>query len=207
MKRIFLTTTCLALLVIASISGSAQTRPAASPKPAKPAAPQPTPGAKPAVPDTRIAVVDTSVFQSDRGGITRYLNAVKSVQREFQPKQAELTNLQNRIKAIADEIAKLSGGNSVVSPQTIQAKREEGERLQRELKYKKEQADADFEKRYTEVVGPVSTAVGKALEQYAIQHRLTMILDISKLLPAVLTVNPAMDVTEAFIAEYNSKNP
>jgi hypothetical protein len=34
-----------------------------------------------------------------------------------------------------------------------------------------------------------------------------MILDISKLLPAVLTVNPAMDVTQAFIADYNSKHP
>jgi hypothetical protein len=34
-----------------------------------------------------------------------------------------------------------------------------------------------------------------------------MILDISKLLPAVLTLNPAMDVTQAFIAEYNSRNP
>ena len=34
-----------------------------------------------------------------------------------------------------------------------------------------------------------------------------MILDISKLAPAILTVNPAMDVTQAFIAEFNSKNP
>jgi hypothetical protein len=32
-----------------------------------------------------------------------------------------------------------------------------------------------------------------------------MILDISKLAPAILTVNPNMDVTAAFIAEYNSK--
>jgi hypothetical protein len=34
-----------------------------------------------------------------------------------------------------------------------------------------------------------------------------MILDISKLAPAVLTVNPAMDVTAAFIADFNTKNP
>jgi Skp family chaperone for outer membrane proteins len=89
----------------------------------------------------------------------------------------------------------------------VRAKREEGERLQRDLKYKKEQADADFEKRYAEAVGPVSNDIGNALIQYASENGLTMILDISKLAPAVLSVNPAMDVTQAFIADYNSKHP
>jgi hypothetical protein len=32
-------------------------------------------------------------------------------------------------------------------------------------------------------------------------------MDISKLIPAILTVNPAMDVTAAFISEYNGRNP
>lgn len=207
MKRILVIPTVLVLLTIASISAAAQARPgpsgAASPKAA---APQPTLGATAAVPDTKIALVDTSMFGDEKAGVTRYLNAVKTVQREFQPKLAELTTLQARIKAIADEITKLSG-NSVVAQQTIQAREEEGERLQREYKYKKEQADADVERRYNEVVGPISTDIGKALDQYASQHGLTMILDISKLLPAVLTVNPAMDITRTFIAEYNRKNP
>jgi Skp family chaperone for outer membrane proteins len=207
MKRILVIPTAFVLLTIASISAVAQTRPgpagATSPRPA---APQPTPGATAAVPDTKIEIVDTSMFGDEKAGVTRYLNAVKTVQREFQPKVAELNTLQGRIKAIADEITKLSG-NSVVAPQTLQAKQEEGERLQREFKYKKEQADADVEKRYTEVVGPITTDIGKALDQYASQHGLTMILDISKLLPAVLSVNPAMDITRTFIAEYNRKNP
>ena len=94
-----------------------------------------------------------------------------------------------------------------MSQETIRAKQDDGARLQRELKYKKEQADADFEKRYSEVVGPVSNDIGNALIQYAAQNGLTMIIDISKLQPAVLSVNPAMDVTLAFIADYNSKHP
>jgi len=151
--------------------------------------------------------VDTTVFGDEKAGIKRYLNAVSTVQRAFEPKNAELRNLQNQIKVIADDLNKLSANPGVVSPESIRAKRDDGERLQRELKYKKEQADADFEKRYTEIVGPVSTDIGNALIQYASQNGLTMILDISKLLPAVLTVNPAMDVTQAFIADYNSKHP
>jgi Skp family chaperone for outer membrane proteins len=207
MKRI-LTIAALALLLpIAFVSASAQIRPApaATPIP-KPVAAQPASIANVAVPASKIAFVDTTNFADEKTGITRYVNAVKSVQTAFQPKTKELVDLQTRIKAIADEITKL-GGTPVVSQQTIQAKQDEGERLQRELQYKKEQYDAEATQRYKAVVGPVSTEIGKALDLYASQHGLTMILDISKLLPAVLTVNPAMDVTQAFITEFNSKNP
>ncbi|MDQ1421915.1 MAG: hypothetical protein QOJ52_3877, partial [Acidimicrobiaceae bacterium] len=127
-----------------------------------------------------------------------------ALEREFQPRQTELTTMQTRIKALADEIGKLSG-SSVVDPKTIQAKQDEGESLQRDLKYKKEQADAAFAKRYDEAIAPISQDIGKALTQFATQRGITMILDISKLAPAVLTANPNMDVTQAFIAEYNSK--
>jgi Skp family chaperone for outer membrane proteins len=158
------------------------------------------------VPASKIALVDTTVVADDKVGNRRYVSAVNSVQKGFEAKTSELRNLQNQLKVIADDLAKLST-NPVVSQESVKAKRDEGERLQREFKYKKEQADADFEKRYTDVVGPVSNDIGNALIQYAAQNGLTMIFDISKLAPAVLTVNPAMDVTQAFIADYNSKHP
>ena len=199
--RIFAAAIMLAALVV--VSASAQTnRPASSGTAARP----PAAASNAPVPDTKIAFIDTGAFGDEKAGITKYVNAVKSLEREFDPRQKELANMQTRIKAIADEIGKLSG-STVVDPKTIQSKQEEGERLQRDLKYKKEQADADFQKRYAEVVGPISQEIGKALDQFATQRGITMILDISKLAPAVLTVNPAMDVTAAFITEYNGKNP
>jgi hypothetical protein len=39
------------------------------------------------------------------------------------------------------------------------------------------------------------------------QRGITMTLDMSKLLPAILTALPTVDITQAFIAEFNSKNP
>ena len=227
MNRLFVVAAAFMILTATSLSTFAQTRPATpspstpAPRPAapqatpvptaRPTAPQPTaqpaPIAIPAnVPAAKIALVDTRMFGDEKTGIKRYLNAVNTVERGFDAKNGELRNLQSQIKAIADDINKLSG-SPVVSQESLRAKQSEGERLQREFKYKKEQADADFEKRYTEVVGPVSNDIGNALIQYAAQNGLTMILDISKLLPAVLTVNPAMDVTQAFIADYNSKHP
>jgi Skp family chaperone for outer membrane proteins len=210
MKKTFVTAVALVFFAIAAVSAMAQpgARPTPTPVP-RPTAPPPVrPAAAPnaPVPTTKIALVNTDAFRDEKVGIARYLKAAKSVDAEFQPRNAELSNLQTRIKAIADEITKLSA-NPVVSPETIRAKQEEAARLQRELKYKKEQADADFEKRYTEAVLPVSRDIGNALIEYANQQGLTMILDISKLEPAILTLNPAADVTLAFIADYNSKHP
>jgi Skp family chaperone for outer membrane proteins len=205
MKRNFVIPAVFVLLIVAALSAAAQTRPgpagAATPKPVASA-----PTTTAAVPDTKIAFVDTTAFGDEKTGIKRYVNAVKTVQVQFKPTTDELISLQNRIKVIADDITKLSG-SPVVDPKSIQAKQDEGERLQREFKYKKEDADAAFEKKYGEVVGPISTDIGKALDQYLLQHGLTVILDMSKLAPAVLTMNPAMDITQSFIAEYNSRNP
>ena len=208
MRRIFVIAAGVLVLASASVSALAQTRPAAAgPATATtPATQQPTPVAAAPVPATRMALVDTTLFADEKTGIVRYVRAAKSVQAEFVPKTAELQTLQTRIKALADEITKLSGA-PVVSQETIKAKQDEGERLQRDLKYRQEQVSADFEKRMDQVVSPVSADIGKALDLYASQHGLTMILDVSKLLPAILTVNPAVDITAAFIAEYNRKNP
>jgi Skp family chaperone for outer membrane proteins len=212
MKKTFLVTSALVLFAVAAISAVAQPGARPTPTPAPRAAtpqaatPQPARPANAPVPATKIGLVNTEAFRDEKVGITRYLKAAKSVDAEFQPRNAELVSLQGRIKALADEITKLSG-NTVVGPETIQAKQTEGARLERELKYKKEQADADIDKRYREVVMPISRDIGNALVEYANQQGLTMILDVSKLEPAILALNPATDVTLAFIADYNGKHP
>jgi Skp family chaperone for outer membrane proteins len=204
MKNFRLIAAALMLAAMIAVSASAQTRPAGT-TPARPAAPQTTPAASNApVPDTKIAFINTEAFGEDKVGITRFVNAMKALEREFAPRQTELNTMQASIKTLADDISKTQ---SVADPKTIQAKQEQGERLQRDLKYKQDQADADFKKRYTEVVSPISADIGKALDSFASQRGITMILDISKLAPAILTVNPAMDVTQAFINEYNSTHP
>lgn len=207
MNRITLIAAAFVIVIGASASAIAQTRPATPPPAAtRPAAPQPTPASAVAVPAAKIALVDTTAFGDEKSGIKRYLNAVNSVQRSFEPKNVELRNLNAQIKAIGDEITKLTA-SPVVSQETVNAKREESLRLQRELKYKKEQADADFQKKFNDVVGPISTDIGKAMDQYASQRGFTMVLDLSKLLPALLTWSPATDITTAFIADYNSTHP
>jgi Skp family chaperone for outer membrane proteins len=207
MKNIRILAATMMLAAILAVSASAQTRPGTTTTAAARPAATPAATSNAPLPDAKIAFIDTSAFSDEKEGIVRYVNAMKALETEFKPRQDELNTMNNRIKALADEIAKLNSGSAVVDPKTIQAKNDEGERLQRDLKYKKEQADADFQKRYNDVVSPISQDIGKALDQFAQSHGITMILDISKLAPAVLTANPAMDVTKAFVTEYNSTHP
>jgi outer membrane protein len=202
--RLFAATMFIAALA-AALPAFAQQRggtSATTPPAASPAATQATGP----VPSSKIAFVNTQAFGSEKTGITRYIAAIRNLEREFKPRQDELNSIATRVKAIADEIQKTE---TVADPTVIQRKREEGEKLQREYKFKKEEAEATFQSRYEQVVGPVSNDIGKALDAFAKQRGITMILDLSKqaILESVLTLDPSMDVTAAFIAEYNSKNP
>ena len=195
--------TILAAITALSAFAQAPARPTTTP--ARPAA---TPAANPnaVVPDSKIAFINTEAFGDEKQGITRYINAVKSLEKEFTPRQTELNTMSTRLKTLLDDIQKLSGA-PVVDPNTIRAKQDEAEGLQRDMKRKKEDADAAFQKRYEVVVSPISQDIGKSLTDFANTRGITMILDISKLAPAILTVSPGMDVTQAFIVEYNRTHP
>lgn len=194
------------LAAITALSAFAQGTARPNTTPARPTT-APAAAAAPAnVPDSKIAFINTEAFGDEKVGITRYINAVKSLEKEFLPRQTELNTMSTRLKTLADDITKLTNA-SVVSQESIRAKQDEAEALQRDMKRKKEDADAAFQKRYETVVGPISQDIGNSLTSFANTRGITMILDISKLAPAVLTVNPAMDVTQAFIAEYNSTHP
>ena len=206
---------CL-ILSIGAAQVAAQTRPTPTPArptatptpaPARPATPQTQmPAADVSVPPSRIALIDTSMFADDKKGIYRYVDAVKSIQPQFLGPSQELANLQTRINALVEDIRKLRA-TPQPDPRAIQAKQEEGTRLQQDWNMKKQRFDEDYSKRYQEVTGPISDQIGKAMDQFARERGITMTLDFSKLLPAMLTVVPAVDVTDTFIADFNRKNP
>jgi Skp family chaperone for outer membrane proteins len=192
----------------------AQVRPAATPTPARPTAtPTPAP-ARPAtaqtpaadVPPSRIALIDTAAFDDEKRGIFRYIDAVKSIQPLFVTQNQELQNLQTRITALAEEVRKLTPVTPANERQ-IQLKTEEGTRLRQDFNTKRQRLTEDVQKKYQEVTAPLSEQIGKAMDQFARERGITMTLDLSKLLPAMLTALPTVDVTDAFIADFNRKNP
>jgi outer membrane protein len=185
------------LSTVAAVSASAQQKPAAST-----AAPPATQQATVAVPDSKMAMIYSDAFLDPKTGIARFNSLLNTLNREFQPRQTELQNLQTRINTLTKEI---NDTQSVADPNAIRTKRDQLEQLNTELKRKAEDAEAAYNKRRQDIFLPLQQDIGKALEAFAKARGITVIVDGSQV-PVVYAAD-SIDITRAFINEFNSKNP
>jgi outer membrane protein len=81
------------------------------------------------------------------------------------------------------------------------------EQLKKDAQRKQEDAQAAYNKRMQEVLAPIYDDIGKALDAFGKLRGITLMLDVSKIGPAILMAADATDVTRAFIADFNSKYP
>ncbi|HEX8138956.1 MAG TPA: OmpH family outer membrane protein [Pyrinomonadaceae bacterium] len=186
------------LVAITALTAPAQQRPAA------PAAAAPAAASNAPVPASTVALINTDFFADEKSGITRLVAAVKKVDGEFTPRRTELQTLKAQIDKLTADI---QATQSVATPQQIAQKQEQLESLKRDYQRKGEDAQAAYNKRLQESVGPLYEDIGKALDAFARARGITLLLDTAKIGPAILAAVDAMEVTRAFIADYNSKNP
>ena len=187
------------MTTIAVISVSAQTRPAA---PAAGNPPAAAPQTNVAVPDSKMAMIYSEAFLDPKTGIARFNTLLTTLNREFEPRQRELDQLNQRMQALTKEI---SDTQNVADPKAIQQKQDQLEQLKKDYQRKGEDAQAAYAKRRQEIFGPLQEDIGKALEVFAKSRGITVIVDGSQV--PVLYASDSMDITRAFIADFNSKNP
>lgn len=168
-------------------------------QPARPAAPAASGGGNA---EGKIVIIYTEVFDDEKQGIARLVNAIKGVDREFEPRRTELQTLQQRYQQLIDELNKTA---AVQDPRAQQQKREQAEQLQREIERKREDAQLAYNKRLQEVVAPIYDDIAKFLDAYAKQRGISMIIDASKVPGVIFVTNNSMDITRDFIAEYNRR--
>ena len=84
-------------------------------------------------------------------------------------------------------------------------KKRSAAQLTTEFKRKGEDAEAAYGKRRQDIFLPLQQDIGKALEAFAKARGITVIVDGSQV-PVVYAADN-IDITRAFIAEFNSKNP
>lgn len=154
----------------------------------------------------KIGVINSFVFADEKAGITKYINANKAIETEFVPVQNELNALSTKIQALAKEIDSLRKVPAA-DPKAIEAKVDEGQKLERDLKFKTEDAKARFARREQLVLTPVMSAIGQGLQDYAKQKGFTLIFDIAKDQSGLLVAigDQTIDVTKDFVAYYNAK--
>ncbi len=179
-------------------------------RPAAPAA-QPTPTPPPAVnvalPMSKMAVIYTDAFLDPKAGIAKFNSVLTKLNGEFQKLKDELTQMQTRAQALETEITKLREAppGTPIDQRSLQAKIDQLEQLKRDIQRKGEDAQAAYNRRRQEVFAPLQDEVGKALEVFAKARSINVIIDAAQV--PLLYASDSIDITRAFIAEFNSKNP
>lgn len=160
----------------------------------------------------KVVVINTLAFD-DKDGITRYVNAMNSLETEFKPVQQKIDGLITRYNTLGAEIKKIQDaiktpGGPPIKQEDAQAKVDEYQTLETTIKREQEDAKAKFERRQGQVMGPLLQEIGKAMQDFANQKGYDLILDAAKLDNAglILAFNPAkMDVTKDFITFFNAR--
>ena len=163
-------------------------------------------------PAGKIGLVNTYAFGDEKAGIVKFKNALNSLEAQFKPVQDELKTLTTRYQTLGTEIQNLqktAAGNSAVPVNTssLQAKADELQALEVNIKRKQEDAKVRYEREYQKVVGPIYGDIVKAMNEFAKQKGYAMILDGAKLDESGLLMgfDEKYDVTKDFIAFYNAR--
>jgi outer membrane protein len=158
----------------------------------------------------KIGLIAWTAFEA-KDGITKYVTALTALENEFAPTRTELQTMTNRYQALQNEIKTLQEqaqkGTVPVNQQTVQTKVDEYTKMERDIKFKQEDAKARYESRYNALIGPIQNDIFKALNEFAAQRGYSLILDGGKLEQAgvLLGFAPKADVTKDFITFYNAR--
>jgi Skp family chaperone for outer membrane proteins len=202
-----------AVLLIALVSSSAfAQRPAATTPTQRPAAapvatqPAPAPQTAVAIPTSKLALIYTDAFADPKLGLLKLNNMLTKLNAEFQKPKDDLVALSNRAQQLDDEIKKLQQATGApIDQKSLQAKITQLDQLKTEIQRKNEDATASFNRRKQEVFAPLQEEIGKAIEAFAKAHGINVIVDAAQV--PLLYAADSIDVTKAFITEFNSKNP
>jgi outer membrane protein len=197
-----------ALIVIAfAMSVSAQQpagRPAAQPTPTPnvPAAPTTV-----ALPTSKMAVIYTDMFLDQKAGIAKFSTVLTKLNGEFQAVKNEINQMQTRGQQLEDEINKLQNApaGTPIDQRGLQTKVDQLEQLKKDIQRKGEDAQANYNRRRQELFSPLQDEIGKALEAFAKARGINVIIDAAQV--PLLYAADSIDITRAFITEFNSKNP
>ncbi len=162
----------------------------------------------------KIVVINTSVFDS-KDGIVKYVTAMNTLEKEFEPTETEIKTMATKYQALGKELEALqktaaasAGGTVPFDQKAAQAKVDEYQNMELAIKRKQEDAKARFERRQPQIMGPILQDIGKAMQDFAKQKGYALILDASKLEQANLILaydETKADVTKEFISFYNTR--
>ena len=147
------------------------------------------------------------MFLDAKTGIAKFTVVVNKLNGEFQKLKDEITAMQTRAQALEDEINKLRAApeGTPIDQRALQTKIDQLEQLKKDIQRKGEDAQAAYNKRRQELFGPLQDEIARALEAFAKARGINVIIDAAQV--PILYAAESIDITRAFITEFNTKNP
>jgi len=154
-----------------------------------------------------MAVIYTDAFLDSKTGIAKFNTLVTKLNGEFQKTKDDIQAMQTRGQALETEINKLQSApeGTPIDQRSLQAKIDQLEQLKKDIQRKSEDAQTAYNKRRQELFGPLQDDIGRALEAFAKARGINVIIDAAQV--PLLYIADSIDITRAFITEFNSKNP
>ena len=140
-------------------------------------------------------------------GIAKFSSVLAKLNGEFKTLKDEITGMQNRAQALEDEINKLRSApeGTPIDQRALQTKIDQLEQLKKDAQRKAEDAQNAYTRRRNELFEPLQREIAIALEAYAKARGINVIID-SAAVPLMYAAEN-IEITRAFIADFNSKNP
>jgi Skp family chaperone for outer membrane proteins len=177
-------------LVVLAVSGLAS--PVAAQQ-ASPASPQ----------KGKIAVINTAELQVQ---ILEFKTKVEAINKQFEPQTKELQTEADRINALETTLKTQS--QSLTAARIAEMTEQLGT-MKRQYTRKAEDVQAAGERAMTQALGPLKEKMRKFLEYYTTKKSIAVLIDLANSAEAntILWIDPRIDITQDFIAEYNRSNP
>ncbi len=162
----------------------------------------------------KVFVINTYAFADEKEGITKFVNASKQIDTEFQPRVKELQTMNDKMQASAKEIQSLRDSyakdpaKSPIKPEAIQVKIDDYEKMDIDFKRKQEDLKNAIGKRSQILLDPIRGDIFKVMQDFAKQKGYPIILDLAKMdeQNIILAIgDDKVDVTKEFVIFYNAR--
>jgi outer membrane protein len=162
-------------------------------------APRPAPGGN--VPDGRIAVIYVAAFPEKVAELKRAVDALNT---KFEPRTKELQQLRDQIAGIEAQIQQ----GTVPPAQQAQLSDRYGQ-LKRDYERRSEDLKLEAQKSYQASTGPIQNKLRAALDRYAAEKGVVLVIEIGGALNigSIFFAAEGTNITDDFINTYNRANP
>ncbi|HWP42463.1 MAG TPA: OmpH family outer membrane protein [Blastocatellia bacterium] len=156
-----------------------------------------------AIPDGKIAVINTTVFPEQIGELKQKYDQVDN---QFKDRSQKLQAQQNSLTQLENEL-RTKGPN--LTPDRLQQMQNDLEDGKRRLQRDIEDARAEYDRALDAATKPIREKLRQFLDQYAQQRGIVAIFNLAGAAQtgSLAYWSPGVNITDDFVKEYNKANP